>query len=497
LLLNAASRRPVSRLRGLVLVALLPLACASGALAQDLLDRGENVTVQDRPRPEYDPLGLKLGVGFVIFPKVTVGETFDDNIFGLPSSDLLDVLVREMPDPQRFSQFTGKMRPLTDAQLSIEPNITIKSNWNQHSLELTADAILDRSATYPDFSANSPAFSHTDFFNSDQYSFSAAGTLNVHHDLAINIDASYGRQLLPRTFAGYVLVSSIPTALDVAASFAPLFVNKTEAKIGVVKEFSRLRITLSGQFQDFDYLNGFGPTFKFSGIEPLQISPVKSALTVGPVEEGFQTHDNFTEFVRADYPLSSDFALFAEETVVESQFPNVGFRNRFDEETLFGSNFQVAGFVTAEVGVGYLYSHVSYPDVKPVEAPDFRAKITYFPTGLVDLTLSARQSVVDSDVPQSPDYVEKSFGLQGNYELLRNVIITGQASLDFQDYRVIDRHAQIVGGGVSATYLPNRGMRVTLAFDRRQFTSSGADPVARQFNEFNEDRVSLALTLQH
>jgi len=483
---------------GLALIGSFSAAGAAAAQALSLFDRSENVTVQDRPRPEYDPLGMRIGVGFLLYPKVTVGETLDDNVVDLPSSDLLDVLAQELPDPQRFTQFTNRLRPLADAQLSLEPNVTIKSNWNQHSLELAADAILSRSANYPDFSANYPTFGHTAFQDSDQYSFTAAGVLNVRHDLTVNIDASFSHKLLPRTFDGYVIVLSNPAALDVATSIAPLFANVTDVKLEVVKDFSRLRLTARGEFEGSEYPNGFGPTFTFNDIGPtLQPDPAKSFLTDGPIGQDFHNHDDFTQYLRGDYALSPDFALFAEETVVESEYPNIRFRNRFDEETLVGANFQIPSLVTAEIGVGYLYSHVDYAGIKQIETPDLRANVTYFPTSLIDITLTASQHIVDSGVPQAPDYLDKSIALEANYELLRNLILTAKASLNLDDYREIDRHAQIYDEGVTAAYLMNRAMRVTLAFARRQYASSGSEAVARQFNAFTENRISLALTVQH
>jgi hypothetical protein len=466
--------------------------------AQSLFDRSENVTVQERPRPEYEPLGLRIGGGFLLYPKVIIGETVDDNIVELPSSDLLDTLAQQLPDPQRFTQFTNKMAPLTDAVTSVSPGITIQSNWNQNSVKLTADTTINRWATYPYFSANYPEYSHTIFMNSDQYKVAAAATLNVHRDLTINVDASYGHLLLPRNFDGYLLLFSTPTALAITNSFAPLYLDQSDAKLQIVKDFSRFKITVSGEFQNSEYPDGFGPTFIFNDISPTQQpNPDKSFVTVNRISQSYHNHDAFAEYFRTDYALSPDIALFVEQTVTETQYPNILFRNRFDRDTLVGVNFQIPSLMTAEIGVGNLYSRVYYAGLNPIDTPDIRAKITYFPTPLVDLTLSASQFIVDSGVPQAPNYLDRNVGLQANYELLRNLILTGHVTAEFEKYRDVDRDIQIYAEGLSATYLMNRAMRVTLAFSHRQFTSDGSQEVIRQFNEFDENLVTLALTLQH
>src|SRR5437868_6332947 len=52
------------------------------AFAQDA--NNQNVSVRDRPRPEYDPLGARVG-GFDLNAQLDAGVTYTDNLFALPS----------------------------------------------------------------------------------------------------------------------------------------------------------------------------------------------------------------------------------------------------------------------------------------------------------------------------------------------------------------------------------------------------------------------------
>lgn len=61
---------------------------AFAAEAQDL-QRGD--TVATRPRPELDPLGVRVG-GFLLFPSVAVEEYYDDNLFATQSARVDDFL---------------------------------------------------------------------------------------------------------------------------------------------------------------------------------------------------------------------------------------------------------------------------------------------------------------------------------------------------------------------------------------------------------------------
>ena len=79
-----------------------------GALAQE---PNPNVSVAERPRPDYDPLGIRAG-GFLIFPSVTVDGEYNDNIFASDDEE-------------------------SDFIFIFSPQIDVRSNFPRHSLNWT------------------------------------------------------------------------------------------------------------------------------------------------------------------------------------------------------------------------------------------------------------------------------------------------------------------------------------------------------------------------
>ncbi len=80
---------------------------------------GELDTVTSRKRPEYDPLGVRLG-GFFLYPQAEITEYYRDNIFyrdGNEESDFVTV---------------------------VSPELLLKSNWNNHALNFSAGADVGR-----------------------------------------------------------------------------------------------------------------------------------------------------------------------------------------------------------------------------------------------------------------------------------------------------------------------------------------------------------------
>ena len=78
-------------------------------------------TVFGRPRPDYDPLGIRQG-SFLMYPSGAIAETFDSNVFATQ---------------------TGAR---SDFYTKLIPALTIKSDWNQHALAFSASGEVKKYA---------------------------------------------------------------------------------------------------------------------------------------------------------------------------------------------------------------------------------------------------------------------------------------------------------------------------------------------------------------
>ena len=98
---------------------LLPLAAAALASLVAYGAEGQepdpNVPVTGRPRPDFDPLGIRAG-GFLIYPSVTVDGQYNDNIFADDDNEESDVI------------------------FTFQPRIVARSNFPRHSLNLTVQS---------------------------------------------------------------------------------------------------------------------------------------------------------------------------------------------------------------------------------------------------------------------------------------------------------------------------------------------------------------------
>lgn len=97
------------------------------ALAQQPAPEPErNVTVEERRRPQFDPLGIRAG-GFLIFPSLQVGGEYDSNVFATENNEE------------------------DDFGLLVRPRITAASQWSRHALNAS---LFGDFAFYEEFDDN-------------------------------------------------------------------------------------------------------------------------------------------------------------------------------------------------------------------------------------------------------------------------------------------------------------------------------------------------------
>jgi hypothetical protein len=158
---------------------------ATAAWAQDEVQRGDTVTT--RARPDYDPLGIRLG-SFLLFPQLGVQESYDSNIFATNTREKGDFIT------------------------SIDPSLDLRSNWNNHALNFHADS---HSALYGRFSNE----------NINDYTLAANGRLDIQRDARLIGDAgskvAHEARFSPEDSTGCPSSWSAPTTSSAMKTAAP------------------------------------------------------------------------------------------------------------------------------------------------------------------------------------------------------------------------------------------------------------------------------------
>ena len=160
-----------------------------------------------RSQPDYDPPGIHTG-GFVIFPKLQIGEKFDDNI-------------RDTDDNR-----------LSDFGTIVAPSLTAESTWSRHALGLQAFGVF---TTFAEHSSE----------DSQEGGVNATGRLDITDQDYLSGFLSYSHEVQPR---------SEP---DDTGEKHPSVFDRYLAEQSYAHRFSRIEVRLDTQFQRLDYLQNF------------------------------------------------------------------------------------------------------------------------------------------------------------------------------------------------------------------------------------------------
>jgi len=121
----------------------------------------EGQTVINRPRPDYDPLGVRAG-SFLIYPSIGVSETWDSNIFATPSGDKSDLYTTE------------------------SPAVAVNSDWNRNALNFNASGQFKQYVTHTTENVNNGSVDMNGRYDisNGEYLIADGGYALLHEDRA-------------------------------------------------------------------------------------------------------------------------------------------------------------------------------------------------------------------------------------------------------------------------------------------------------------------------
>ena len=171
------------------------------AHAQDVSTR--SVSVNERPRPEYDPLGMRFG-GFDLNAKLDVGVATTDNLFASQTNEQSDLVY------------------------TIAPQATLASHWSRHALSVSAGVTRT---------------GHRDFDSEDSTTgfVSGRGRLDIGANTTVHGDARWAREVEPRTNVDSLSIGG-PVEYDVA-----------QGGIGITQKFNNLDLSATVGRSDYNY----------------------------------------------------------------------------------------------------------------------------------------------------------------------------------------------------------------------------------------------------
>ena len=390
---------------------------ASGALSQaqaqsgDLFARDRSIPVRQRPRPEYEALGLPAGA-FMAFPSVQIDAEYNDNVFAVSSGADSDVIVH------------------------MKPTIELESGWSRHALAAYARADIAR---YNDFEGE----------NYEDYGLGASGRVDITRAANLAAGVDYASITEPRTSSNAPASTREPISYDMTSGFL------AGSRVG-----GRVKLSARGDIRAYDYEDGvtLGGVVVDQDNRDRTITSLtgRGDYAISPATALFaQVTTN-----KRDYDTATSVLLPA--------------RDSDGYEILAGSNFELGAVARGEVAVGYISQEFDAAAYDKIDGFGARAQLEWFPTQLTTVTATGSRTIEDAGIAGAGGYLSSAVGIQIDHELLRNVLLNAGLTISQDQYEGIDRTDDRTQVSVGGTYLLNRTLGVSVTASHFEQSSDGA-----------------------
>lgn len=384
-------------------LALLPMTGV--AQAQALVTAPGSVPplagVTDRSRPDYDPIGGRIG-SFFLYPRLDASVSYTDNLRATESDHI------------------------SDETFELRPSADLVSNWSRNYLDL-------RAFYAKDFHAN------TTSENFSTYGASAASRLDFGRDTHLFLSGNVDRDIEPRTDINSDNSSRSPIRFSdygVGANLSSTF-NRLTLSGGTTVNLQRFdnAETVTGQPLIETFRNN---TVVDSTVEGRYLLGGATSLIVH-VERSQINYDDsgFTDFDR----------------------DSVGYTAQL------GVGLHITSLIQGDIRVGYLTQNNGDPRIVDTSGVAFSANITYNVTPTTTIRLLADRSIEPGGSPVTTGNVRSTGAVTVEHELLRNLVVIGYGRYSVIDPQGPFDDGRELEGRLSAIYYLSRRFRFNANVD--------------------------------
>jgi len=383
-------------------------------------------TVLNRGRPDYDPLGIRLG-SFIVHPTLAVAGTYDSNIFATPSGETSDFFVTEIP------------------------SLSIGSDWNQHAVSLTMSGAFKQYASHSSEDVNN-------------FTTEASGRYDVSNGEYLSADTIY--ELLHED-------RSNPNAVTTAKN--PIEYKVMGGDLVYVHQKARLGFRIDNTLTAYDFNNASTA----AGVTIPQNFRDRIEYVVAP-RLNYEIIPGYNAFLRV---IGNERQYFSQEPGAGPQGQNVR-RNSHGWEVDAGTAIEITRITTAEVYVGYLKQYYENPLFKSPSGVGFGANLIWNVTPITTIKGGFSQAVAETTLNNASSSLETSVQLTAEHELLRNVLLLASVGYVHDDYQQTGpaRSDDTFGADIGARYLINRNWTATVDVNYSQRDSSAGNIPTGNYN---------------
>ncbi len=383
-------------------------------------NKGRNISVVERARPDFDPIGLRVG-SFEVFPALEAGAAYTTNV-ALSANEKSDV------------------------GILVNPRVSARSDWSRHQVQFRAGGEFER-------------YLDTPIRNQNGWYAQSLGRLDVSDGLSLTGEA------------------------QTANLYETPFSSELDPNLGVLSSYQRTYFAARGEYQSGQSRFSLAvddTLFNFDSIDVAGAPDIDQSdrdrnivRITGQAEYAFTP--SAAVFGRVGYEDTNyDLAL------LRNGQPN---RDSHAWRAIAGMNLDLAGLLRGQLGVGYVVRDYSAAGYRTFRGFSVETRVEYFPSELTTFTLELARNLQDASTSGILAYYDNRAALSVDHELLRNLILRGGVEFAKQDFidSNISNDVYRVSGGARYFVSPLIELQGTARYTTRD---RGGATLGNDFDEF-------------
>ncbi len=386
-------------------------------LLQPTVDPAQGETVTSRARPQYDPVGLRWrDASSFVYPSMTYTQLYDSNVFATDGNETGDFI----------SVFS--------------PQLQILSDWSRHefNFNMRADVgryVAERSEDYQDI----------------------LGEATGRYDITADSNIFGGMRIARR--------HEDRGSPDAVRGEFPTVFRTFEPQIGYFQRVNRFTFRADGNLRSFDFHDVFTPLGKIDQDDRDR----KEWLAAGTAS--YEIVPNYDAFVQ----FSGNARRYGQNP------DNTGLdRDSNGFEAVAGTAVDLTGLIFGNVFAGYRQQNYFDGRLAGNGGPTLGADLTWTPTGLTTVKGFMNRTIEETTTIGNSGFFASRFGASVDHELMRNLLLSGRGSAQYNDYDGAgNRKDWVYRAATNAKYLVNRNLYVTGGYE---FTRRSSNIPNTNFN---------------
>ncbi|MDV7339291.1 outer membrane beta-barrel protein [Terasakiella sp. A23] len=388
------------------------LSFSTVALAKD--EQAAQMGVADKKAEEYNAKGVRLG-SFNLFPKVTVKQTHNDNIY------------------------KEKQNTSDDWITDIEPSLSLRSDWNQHSLRFDGKANIGRYADYGD----------NDY---EDYELRARGTLDASKALTVKGDAKFKHGHEDRGGDDVGSDAKNPVESDTI-----------NTQVDVKYKPNRLGLQFTA---DYDIID----------IDDNQTT------AGGTTNNDDRDRRDVEGTLKVSYELKKGYEAYLKGSLNDRNYDDATDDNGVNRDSdgykaQAGIAIDLSKLVRADIAAGYMSQDYTDNSLKDASGWSGDVDVSWFATPLTTVRGKVGRSIDETTTSGVSSTVGTKYGIGVDHEFLRNLRASADIKLSKSDYE----------GGTRKDDKTNYIAKIDYKLNRNFFAGASVDFEERDSNEDTND----------